>query len=570
MKENEGRESALKPGEGGKKETDDVETAEGQVRVAGHGQDSSTAINSRQEQLAPDSRRLSHHPQQQQQHQHRTPGLRLSRSAPSLTRRPSRLQAFVAGLVVDVEEYMGRGGYEISPDDREDGDNIADSDDDDDDDVDTESTRLGRRAVGRSESDGGGSGSGWLEANQGEGAEGLDAALLTEMTPGFAGGEPPPRNSPQDFILQRARSSSASQYGGNSVRRTVITFLKGMVGSYVLYLPRMFAEGGMLFAAAALVLLSLASTYNMLLLLRCRESLARRGISACSYGQVGHTAFGRMGWFGVDVSLFLSQLGYCVVYLIFVAQNLGPLLRKVLPSEYRWLAGTLAILMVQACVQVPLSWVRRLKYLGAGMLVANACVVGGLLLILIEVVRKLAEDGAAGDASGGGIVLVNPGDCLILLGSVVGCFEGIGLVLPIQDAMDLRVRDRLPAALCWSMAGITAFFVSFGAFGYLAYGRDVANFITMDLPEETIVGTTVRVMYSVGLVLTSPLQLFPAVKVLERVLWPEASSGASKKLPDGKRKWLKNLLRAGMVTFTVVIALVRAVARRANTFCDSS
>lgn len=48
-----------------------------------------------------------------------------------------------------------------------------------------------------------------------------------------------------------------------------------------------------------------------------------------------------------------------------------------------------------------------------------------------------------------------------------------------QDAMDLRVRDRLPAALCWSMAGITAFFVSFGAFGYLAYGRDVANFITM-------------------------------------------------------------------------------------------
>ena len=48
---------------------------------------------------------------------------------------------------------MGRGGYEISPDDREDGDNITDSDDDDDDDVDTESTRLGRRAVGRSESE---------------------------------------------------------------------------------------------------------------------------------------------------------------------------------------------------------------------------------------------------------------------------------------------------------------------------------------------------------------------------------------------------------------------------------
>lgn len=55
-----------------------------------------------------------------------------------------------------------------------------------------------------------------------------------------------------------------------------------------------------------------------------------------------------------------------------------------------------------------------------------------------------------------------------------------------QDAMDLGVRHRLPAALCWSMAGITIFFVSFGAAGYLAYGRDVANFITMVREERSL------------------------------------------------------------------------------------
>lgn len=46
--------------------------------------------------------------------------------------------------------------------------------------------------------------------------------------------------------------------------------------------------------------------------------------------------------------------------------------------------------------------------------------------------RKLSDDGLAGENTGGKVVLINPGDCLILLGSVVGCFEGIGLVLPIQ------------------------------------------------------------------------------------------------------------------------------------------
>lgn len=49
----------------------------------------------------------------------------------------------------------------------------------------------------------------------------------------------------------------------------------------------------------------------------------------------------------------------------------------------------------------------------------------------------------------------------------------------IQDAMDLKVRDRLPAALSWAMAGLTVFLISVGALGYLAYGREVQHFITM-------------------------------------------------------------------------------------------
>ena len=60
-------------------------------------------------------------------------------------------------------------------------------------------------------------------------------------------------------------------------------------------------------------------------------------------------------------------------------------------------------------------------------------------------VRKLVEDGAAGESSGGGIVLINPGDCLILLGSVVACFEGIGLVLPIQVEAAPAGRNDSPS-----------------------------------------------------------------------------------------------------------------------------
>eukprot|EP00752_Nemacystus_decipiens_P008798 g7851.t1 len=492
-----------------------------------------------------------------------------SNSEPTLAlrRRTSRLQSFVAGLVADVEEYAGRGGYEVTPDDREDGGPGCSAGSSNTSErggytSDMESPLLGRagglwRRFG--DRDGGVDapvGLGWMQSNESRHGElpAPDPASLSEVTLKSPDDGAPQNQTGQDLLVRRARSFSSSQYGGNSVTRTVVTYLKGMMGSYVLYLPRMFAEGGMLFSSVAVVVVSVTATYNMLLLLRCRESLVHRGVSACSYGEVARAALGRVGWVGVDVSLFCTQLGYCVVYLIFVQQNLGPLVRRAFPSQPSWLTGTIAILMVQACIQVPLSWVRRLKYLGAGMLVANACVFGGLLIILFEVARKLSDDGLAGENTGGKVVLINPADCLILLGSVVGCFEGIGLVLPIQDAMDLKVRHKLPAALCWSMAGITVFFVSFGAAGYLAYGRDVANFITMDLPEGSVAGTTVRLMYSIGLVLTSPLQLFPAVKVLERIVWPVPARGPPKKTRS--KKWLKNLLRSVVVAFTVLVALV--------------
>ncbi|CAN0537064.1 unnamed protein product, partial [Ectocarpus sp. 12 AP-2014] len=117
-----------------------------------------------------------------------------------------------------------------------------------------------------------------------------------------------------------------------------------------------------------------------------------------------------------------------VVYLIFVQQNIGPSLKEAFPSQPVWLTGTMALMIFQACIQIHLSWVRQLKYPGAGMLIANICVFGGLLLILFQVVDQLIDTFPPENA--GGIVLINTSECLILLGSMVGCFEGNGLVLP--------------------------------------------------------------------------------------------------------------------------------------------
>lgn len=65
----------------------------------------------------------------------------------------------------------------------------------------------------------------------------------------------------------------------------------------------------------------------------------------------------RLGWAAVDVSLFLSQLGYCITYLIFVARNVGPLVKDRLPDDWSWLARTNSLIMLQ----VRLPWRRAIR-----------------------------------------------------------------------------------------------------------------------------------------------------------------------------------------------------------------
>jgi amino acid permease len=49
-----------------------------------------------------------------------------------------------------------------------------------------------------------------------------------------------------------------------------VTYIKGMVGTYILYLPHMFAVGGAVATGAILVIAAVLSTVAMLLLLECR------------------------------------------------------------------------------------------------------------------------------------------------------------------------------------------------------------------------------------------------------------------------------------------------------------
>ena len=70
------------------------------------------------------------------------------------------------------------------------------------------------------------------------------------------------------------------------------------------------------------------------------------------------------------------------------------------------------------------------------------------------------------------------------------------------------------------------------------------------LPAQNPVTYTLKSMYTVNLFFSYPMQLSPAVNLIESYIFDVKAA------PTTKRFWLQNLVRTGIVAFTIVLALL--------------
>ncbi|GAB5032492.1 amino acid transporter [Nannochloropsis oceanica] len=317
------------------------------------------------------------------------------------------------------------------------------------------------------------------------------------------------------------------------VMRTAIAFTRSMIGTAALYMPRMFYTGGLAFSTVTLIAACCISTYSIILLSRAHDRLP----GTKSYGDVVFCAWGRPGKWLVDFLLALNQISWVPVYFLFVQQNIAqaiPGLDKVFSRE--------ALITIQLLVYVPLSWLRHIKYLATANLFANIFVGFGLAACLVWSCTVLATDGPAAD-----IHMLNRNSCFLFLGSVAVAFEGMSLVLPIKRSM--KRPERFERLVATSMAGLCLLVWSIGAVGYLAFGNDVEPFVTNELPTKGLLGPAVRIMYSLAILATYPLQLFPGTLILEEYLVEPMG------LVPSRRKVAKNGLRMCVVCCTCLTAI---------------
>ncbi|AMD19691.1 HCL460Cp [Eremothecium sinecaudum] len=345
-----------------------------------------------------------------------------------------------------------------------------------------------------------------------------------------------------------------------STFKAFLLMTKSFMGTGVLLLPNAFSKGGLLFSVGMLLFFSLYSYWCYYVLIRSKEAT-----NVSSFGDIGQLLYGPWMKFTILLSLVLTQVGFSGAYAIFTSKNLIAFIENVfqwrdIPIKY--------MLLLQLVIFIPLSFIRNVSKLSITSLLANFFIIGGVFVVLYYAGLHLVKDLQL-QPEEGVIYLFNPNQWSLFIGTAVFAYEGIGLIIPVQDSM--AHPEKFPMVLGLVILTTTILFLSIGTIGYLAYGIHIENVILLNLSQTDLTVNLIQFFYSMAILLSTPLQLFPVIAIIENKVFPKFTKIYVKPhdystynlIPNTGRlswrvKWTKNLIRSIIVSTVILISYLGA------------
>ncbi|TFY57488.1 hypothetical protein EVJ58_g6989 [Rhodofomes roseus] len=333
---------------------------------------------------------------------------------------------------------------------------------------------------------------------------------------------------------RRARSGSVGPHGDATVTQAVLMLLKSFVGTGILFLGKAFFNGGIIFSSVVLTFIALISLYSFLLLVKtkfvvsgsfggmCLSSQIRPPLNP--FADIGGTLYGPWMRYAILASITISQLGFVSAYIIFVSENLQAFVLAI--TNCAKLLGIQYFILLQLFIFLPLVLIRNLAKLSTTALIADAFILAGLIYIFGSEAAIMADRGHAD------VAYFNAKDWPLLIGTAVFSFEGIGLVIPITDAM--KEPRKFPKVLTGVMLFLMVLFCGGGVMSYLTFGSDVQTVVIVNLDATSK--------------FTQAVHSSPAVRIMENGLFERSGKA------DARVKWTKNCFRFITVVFCCALS----------------
>jgi proton-coupled amino acid transporter len=320
--------------------------------------------------------------------------------------------------------------------------------------------------------------------------------------------------------------------------QTLAHLLKGNIGTGLLALPLAVRRAGALVGGLGLLVLGVIASHCMILLLQSSGTLCQlRGKETLDYAQTTEEAVDyfleyqnvtrkkinisrRVSGIFVNFFLITTQFGFCCVYLVFI----GISFQQVLEDVYGVGLRKEVVIAIFVPLVIVATWIRNLDELVPLSAIANVCIAFSLLVIAYAEIERFVtdrEDIEAAVRVPGGVQLATYQTLPLFFGGVAFAFEGIGVVLPLENKM--RRPQQAVSVVVLGMTVVVLLYVTFGTLGYLAFGSNIKPSITFNLasdnPAEEIFFSLAKLYYAYAIFAGYLVQFYVPMDFLEGPLY---------------------------------------------------
>lgn len=345
------------------------------------------------------------------------------------------------------------------------------------------------------------------------------------------------------------KTSSATSLTSNAA--TMMHIIKGNVGTGILAMPAAFKHAGLAVGTGGILVIGLICIHCMHMLVKCQEVLCQKlnfpfldyedvAENAFANGPVKLQKFSKFFRKAIILFLFITQLGFCCVYVFFVSDSISNVVSNLFGYK---LHANWCMLMLWPCM-ILVNMVKSLKHLAYASAAANVLQLAGLSLVLINLVQGLPNTRQAK-------LVAEPTTMPLFFGTAVYAFEGIGIVLPIKkDMAEPGAFGGKIGVLNTSMTVVSALYTAIGFFGFLKFGESVTANIALNL-DPSPANEALRIMFAFAIYLSYPLQFY----VPFNILWPAIVEKYELRGND-HRNYYEFAARAFFITLTFLIAAI--------------
>ncbi|XP_036137508.1 proton-coupled amino acid transporter 3-like [Molossus molossus] len=276
----------------------------------------------------------------------------------------------------------------------------------------------------------------------------------------------------------------------------------------------------------SLLVIGIITAHCMVILLNCANHLSQRlQKTFVNYGEAmmyslescpnawlrTHSVWGR---YTVSFLLIVTQLGFCSVYFMFMADNLQQLVEEApvtsntcQPRKMLVLTPILDVRFYMLTILpflVLLVFIQNLKVLSVFSTLANITTLGSMVLIFEYIMQEIPDPSNLP-------LMASWENFLLFFGTAVFTFEGVGMVLPLKNQM--KHPQQFAFVLYLGMTLVTILFICLGSFGYMRFGSNTQASITLNLPNCWLY-QLVKLMYSIGIFFTYALQFHVPAEII--------------------------------------------------------